>query len=341
MLRALAVAFAALALISAPSPAQTDSAPDSQNTDSQNAGHSNSDSQGLNVQNPDLQSEDFTQPHPHANSAAGPSSALTDDEDSAAESELLQSINKSRELVGAPPLRMNENLRQAARIHARRIVSSERLEHQLSGEPSLLERIGLAGSASEAPNNDALKIDRAGENLAYASSAAVAHDALMRSPSHRDVLLDHGFNIVGVVAIWRNGLLYVVQDFAHEVPSYSAHESRKLIVHAIDGLRQQAGLPQLVQLTPPNLDEAACSLAGEDRPNARMLATAYNDQRYNEQQHGTRKIVTYTASHPDVLPKSALRLLGDPSLHQFAIGSCYARNTAYPTGMYWVAILLY
>jgi len=36
-----------------------------------------------------------------------------------------------------------------------------------------------------------------------------------------------------------------------------------------------------------------------------------------------------------------LRLLRDPTVRQFAVGSCYARNAAYPTGMYWVAILLY
>src|ERR1039458_8912568 len=88
---------------------------------------------------------------------------------------------------------------------------------------------------------------------------------------------------------------------------------------------------QLVQLTPPNLDEAACSLARENRPNAHLLAASYDN----------RKIIAYTESRPDVLPSGALRLLRDPGVRQFAVGSCYARNAAYPTGMYWVAILLY
>ena len=35
-----------------------------------------------------------------------------------------------------------------------------------------------------------------------------------------------------------------------------------------------------------------------------------------------------------------LRLLHDPNLREFAVGSCYARNDAYPTGIYWVTILL-
>ena len=153
----------------------------------------------------------------------------------------------------------------------------------------------------------------------------------MRSAPHRRNLLDRGFNVAGMAAIWSHGRLYVVQDFAREVPSYSAEQSGKLVGRAVDEVRQEAGLPELVQLTPPNLDEAACSLARESRPNARLLATAYDN----------RKIITYTQSRPEVLPQAALRLLRDPGVQQFAVGACYARNAAYPTGMYWVAILLY
>jgi hypothetical protein len=178
---------------------------------------------------------------------------------------------------------------------------------------------------------DALKIDRAGENIANATCAPGANEVLMRSAPHRRNLLDRGFNVAGVAAIWSHGRLYVVQDFAHEVPSYSAQQSGELVGRAVVELRQEAGLPELVQLTPPNLDEAACSLAKERRPNARLLATSYDK----------RKIIAYTQSRPEVLPQSALRLLRDPGVRQFAVGACYARNAAYPTGMYWVAILLY
>ncbi len=299
MLRVLAVSFAMLAVNSGPCAAQTTPPAD--------------------IRNNDIHSK---QPNPHSNSAAGSSSG----EDSAAENELLEAANKSREQARVPRLRMDESLREAARAHARRMVDSNRLDHQFSGEPSLLERI-----AQVSPLKGALKIDRAGENLAYATCAPGANEALMRSAPHRQNLLDRGFNVAGVAAIWSKGKLYVVQDFAHEVPSYSAHESDKLVGRAVDEMRQQAGLPELVQVTPPNLDEAACSLAKESRPNAHLLATAYDN----------RKIVAYTESRPEVLPQGALQLLRDASVRQFAVGACYARNAAYPTGTYWVAILLY
>jgi uncharacterized protein YkwD len=298
MLRALAVSFAMLAVIPGPCAAQsTAPAADFRNRS------------GIN------------QPTPSSNSAAGSSSG----EDSAAENELLQAANKSRELAGVPPLRMEERLREAARAHARRMIASQRLEHQLSGEPSLLERIALVSPLS------GLKIDRAGENIANATCAPGANDALMRSAPHRENLLDRAFNVAGIAAIWSKGKLYVVQDFAHEVPSYSAQQSGKLVGRSVSEMRQLAGLPELVQLAPPNLDQAACSLASENRPNARLLATAYDN----------RKIIIYTQSHPEVLPQGALRMLRNPGVRQFAVGACYARNAAYPTGMYWVAILLY
>lgn len=257
-------------------------------------------------------------PNPPTDSANGASPG----EDSAAENALLEAANKSRKLAGVEPLRMEESLREAARAHARRMVESARLEHQLAGEPSLLQRIAWVSS---------LRIDRAGENIAFAGGVTGANEVLMRSAPHRKNLLDGKFNIAGIAAIWSKGKLYVVQDFAREVGSYSASESGQRVGRAVDETRQRAGLPELVQLSPPNLNEAACSLAEESRPNARLLATAYTN----------RKIVTYTESRPEVLPEAALRLLRDPDIHQFAVGSCYARNAAYPTGIYWVAILLY
>jgi hypothetical protein len=225
---------------------------------------------------------------------------------------------------------MDESLREAARTHARRMVDSERLDHQFSGELSLLERIAQV-SPLTGTLNTSLKIDRAGENVAYAPCTPDVHEALMRSPPHRENLLDRGFNVAGVAAIWSKGRLYVVQDFAHEVPSYSAQQSGKLVGRAIVEIRREAGLPELVQFRPPKLDESACSLARANPPNAHLLATAYEN----------RKIITNTQSHPEILPQAALRMLRDPGARQFAVGACYARNAAYPNGTYWVVILLY
>lgn len=242
-------------------------------------------------------------------------------EDTSAENELLIMANHSRAAAGLPALRTDGSLLEAARRHARLMVSNQQLEHQYSGEPELMQRISLAGP---------LKMDYAGENVAYATCPTSANEALMHSPLHRKNLLDPEFNVAGFAAIWSHGRLYVVQDFAHEVASYSANEGDRLVGHAISDLRKRAGLAELLQIMPPKLDDAACSLSAQDRPNAHLLAAAYSKSR----------IIVYTQSHPEELPSAAERSLASREFREFAVGSCYARNAAYPTGTYWVAILL-
>jgi len=257
------------------------------------------------------------QPTPNVSTGKASSS----DEDASAEAALLENINLSREQAGVAPLREEASLHQAAFLHAQQIVANQRLEHQFSGEPSLLDRI-----AHVSP----LQIDRAGENLANASCPDGAHDVLMRSAPHRRNLLDPRFNVSGIAAVWSRGRLYVVQDFGHTIPTLTPRQTAKLVQDSINENRLQAALPALEQVAIPHLDEAACTLAKQDHPSARLIAASYTNH----------KIVTYTQSQPEVLPPGALRLLSNSDLHQFAVGSCYARNATYPTGIYWVAILL-
>lgn len=315
MLRAVLVAFAILAVQAASCSAQTPQAADWQAGPAESR-IPKSAATVARTRAPSTSTNE--QPAPTSNSAAGSSSG----EDFAAENELLQLINKSRELAGIPPLRMDESLHTAALAHGERMTAAQKLDHQFAGELALLERV-----AEFSP----LRLDRAGENLANATCAPDAHEVLMHSPPHRANLLDRNFNVVGIVAIRKTGRLYVVQDFAHELPSYSEQQSARLVGQSVDELRQHAGLPDLIQFKPPHLDDAACSLASKDRPNAHMLAAAYTN----------RKIITYTQSRPELLPQAAARLLRDPGVGHFAIGACYARNAAYPTGTYWIAILLY
>jgi hypothetical protein len=249
-------------------------------------------------------------------------SPVSPSEDTTAERELLQLANRDRREAGLPPLRSDESMTAAARAHAQLMVTNSQLEHQFLGEPALLQRIAHAS---------ALRLDRAGENIAHDSCAAGAEQSFMLSPPHRKNLLDPGFNVAGFAAIRSQGRLYVVQDFGHEVSTHSVAQIREIVSHAVNDARRQAGLTALSQYAPAKLDDAVCSLAQQGLPNARLLQTAYDN----------RRIVTYTQSRPEILPQGAVRLLGERDVRQFAVGSCYARNATYPSGTYWVAILLY
>jgi uncharacterized protein YkwD len=253
--------------------------------------------------------------------ASSDETSKSSNEDAAAEAALLESINRSRKQAGAGPLRSDDTLHAAAQAHVELMVANRRLEHDFPGEPALLQRI-----ADVSP----LALDGAGENIALATCADNAAEILFNSPPHRENLLNSKFNLAGIAAVWNRGHLYVVEDFVRQIQSYSPRETGKLVGGAIDNARRGASLPDLAELTVPKLGEAACNMATLGRPNAHLLAATY----------AHRKIISYTQSQPQQLPSGALRLLADPSLRQFAIGACYARNATYPTGTYWIAILL-
>jgi len=130
-------------------------------------------------------------------------------EDAAAEKQLFELANQSRREAGAPPLRMDATLSNAARAHAHLMVERQQLSHQFDDEPRLMPRLLETG----------LRLDRVGENVAFNASAEKAFEALMQSPPHRRNLLDPTYNSAGFAAFWSNGRLYVVQDFAHQMPS--------------------------------------------------------------------------------------------------------------------------
>ena len=263
-----------------------------------------------------------SQPSPQSSPKSVSTAQVSPSEDTTVEHELLELANRDRREAGLPPLRSDESLTAAARAHAQLMVANSRLEHQFSGEPALLQRIAQVS---------ALRLDRAGENIAHDLCAAGVEQSFMFSPPHRRNLLDPGFNVAGFAAIRSQGRLYVVQDFGHEVSTHTVAQTRELVSHAVNDVRREAGLTALSQYAPPKLDDAVCSLAQQGLPSARLLQTSYDN----------RRIITYTQSRPEILPPGAVRLLHDREVRQFAVGSCYARNAAYPTGMYWIAILLY
>jgi uncharacterized protein YkwD len=125
-------------------------------------------------------------------------------EDAGAEKLLLELANQRRKEAGVPPLRFNEKLLLAARRHARLMADNQEISHQFEGEPSLMPRLRATG----------LETNAVAENVAMNMSAAQAFDSLMKSPPHRQNLLDSDYNAAGMAAIWSGNRLYVVQDFA-------------------------------------------------------------------------------------------------------------------------------
>jgi uncharacterized protein YkwD len=243
------------------------------------------------------------------------------DDELQTEQQLLALANQSRRNAGAPPLTLDAGLSHAARIHAQAMLEAQHLSHQFDGEPSLPIRLA---------DKTHLQLDQEGENVALDYSAEGGHQHLMLSPPHRANLLNPAYNVVGLAVVRSGDRLYIVQDFAHALPTYSPAEVKNRIAAAVNQMRHQSSRPDLQRRDLLTADEAACSMAQADKlgtPPVQKLAERFT-------------VLTYTSLHPETLPSSAAHALAGPNLHSFSIGACYGRTDTYPTGVYWIVLSL-
>ncbi len=237
------------------------------------------------------------------------------------EEQLLALANQSRKQAGASPLTLDNGLSQAARTHALAMLEARQLSHQLNGEPSLAVRLAAM---------TALQLDQEGENVALDYDAEHGHEHLMLSPPHRANLLNPAYNVVGLGVVRSGDRLYIVQDFGHALPNYSSAQVKERIAAAVNQSRHQNRQTELARRDVRTADDAACSMAQADKLGTapvRKLA-----------EHST--VLTYTSLHPETLPNGTTRAITSSTLHSFSIGTCYSRTDTYPTGVYWVVLLL-
>jgi uncharacterized protein YkwD len=241
--------------------------------------------------------------------------------DPVAERELLALVNRARARAELPPLQLDPNLTQAARDHAVVMAAHQQLSHQFSGEPDLARRIGTV----------ALHLDEAAENVATADSPDRAHEGLMNSPPHRENLLHPAYNIVGFGVVRRGSALYVVEDFGHSLPIYSAQQAAEMAAKSVSGARAEVRLPGLQRRDGSSLQNDACA-GVRNGSIVRTSATPPPQSHY---------IFRYTVMQPESLPSIAGPAIGDSAIRAFAVGACFARSDRYPDGVYSMMLVFY
>jgi uncharacterized protein YkwD len=243
------------------------------------------------------------------------------DDEPEAEQQLLALANEARHEAGAPPLTLDSGLSEAARIHAQAMLEAGQLSHQFDGEPSLPQRLAATTQ---------LQLDQAGENVALDYDAEHGHEHLMLSPPHRANLLNPAFNVVGLGVVRNGDRLFIVQDFAHALPSFSTPEVKDHVAAAVNEMRRRAGQSELPRRDLLTADQIACSMAQADRLGTapvRKLA-------------GQATVLTYTSLHPETLPGEAAHAISSRNLRSLSVGACYSRSDTYPTGVYWIVLSL-
>ncbi|TMG35607.1 MAG: hypothetical protein E6H88_12025 [Chloroflexi bacterium] len=111
--------------------------------------------------------------------------------DPVAERQLFDLVNDERAQRGLAALAWDTRLVPIARAHSEEMFRLKYFGHQSPTSGSPFDRLKKAG----------ITYSRAGENLAYAQSVAVAHQGLMESPGHRENILRPEFRRIGIGVI--------------------------------------------------------------------------------------------------------------------------------------------
>ena len=124
------------------------------------------------------------------------------------EHQIFDAANQTRRAQGLLRLKWDPSLARAAQQHAIVMARQNALSHQFPGEPSLPARAEHAG----------LYFISLSENVAQGSDPQTVSDQWVRSPEHRENLLDPNMNVIGIGVVERDGELFAVEDFARIKP---------------------------------------------------------------------------------------------------------------------------
>jgi hypothetical protein len=234
---------------------------------------------------------------------------------------LLQLINVERGKAGVKPLNWDAKLAEAALDHAEIMSQQGRLSHQFEGEPDLLQRL----------TRRAVRLDAASENVVYDVSAEGAHEAFVDSAPHRTNMLNPAYDGVGIAVVNVYGILYVVEDFAHRIFDLSDDAAAHRVGERFAGLRKQFGLPPLELVGNSRLHELVEQMASRETPDSHAPLSL----------PGVRFAASYATTSPDEIPAAVARLASLRSVGTCAIGVEFARTPRYPSGLFWVSIVLF
>jgi uncharacterized protein YkwD len=237
---------------------------------------------------------------------------------SAEQKQLFDLVNRERAKAGLSRLKWDDHLADAARAHTQMMAERRELSHQFRGEQPLSQRAGAAGA----------HFNSVAENVAYAGDVEALHQNLMQSPHHRANILSPDSNAIGIGLAEKDGELYVTEDFAGLLPSYSTDQFREQMIAAFSRMRQYRGLPPIAARPDPKLQQAACAARLDPKNLIKTLPGATN-------------LAMFTATGPRDLPSSMRRAAADKSLRRMQIGVCFNTDEKAGFSKYWVVAAFY
>ena len=234
---------------------------------------------------------------------------------------LLDLINQERSRAGLKPLTWDARLAQAARDHAEIMSQEGRLSHQFDGEPALLDRL----------NRHSVRLDSASENVVYDVTPEGAHDAFDKSMLHHNNMLNASYDGVGIAVVNRDGILYVVEDFAHRIFDQDDRAAAERIAQSFDQNRRQYGLPAMERVENARMDEMVGQMIQREMPDSHAALSL----------PGARLAAAYATLSPSEIPAALSRLAAMRGTSAYSVSVQFARTPRYPSGLFWVSIVVY
>jgi uncharacterized protein YkwD len=256
---------------------------------------------------------------PEADTLTIPTTTIPDTQNS--QQTLLDLINSERTKAGLKLLQWDDRLAEAARDHAAIMSRQGRLSHQFQGEPDLLQRLSLRS----------IRLDAASENVVYDVSVEGAHSAFSHSPRHMGNMLNAAYDGVGIAVINLHGILYVVEDFAHRITDLNDDDAARRVAERFADLREQSGLPPL-------------EFVGNSRVQAlveQMAVRESLDSHAPLSLPGARFAASYATVDLDGIPATVAHLASLRGAATCAVGVRFARTPRYPSGLFWVSIVMF
>lgn len=224
--------------------------------------------------------------------------------------QLFAMANQSRVQVGEEPLQWDPALAAAALKHCQKMAAEGNIAHRYGDEPDLGARTAAAGA----------HFSLIEENVAVGPHPEMIHQAWLRSPGHRDNLLNREVDHVGIAVVATQNALYAVADYAHTVPEVTPAQAET----AVAGLIRTSGVAVRADHTDAR---AACVL---DRGLPRHLTGG-------EPQF----VMRWQDSDLEHLPRPLIDRLSSGRFRQADVGSCPALDTDGTFTTYRFAVILY
>jgi len=234
------------------------------------------------------------------------------------EQQLLNLVNHEREKAGLNKLEWNDQLAEAALAHSKLLAENLDLSHQFAGEPILQERVGYTR----------LRFNAVAENVAAAPDVDTAHSALMKSPGHRANILHQDYNAIGISIVERDHELFITQDFAHTLASYTEKQFRESLIANFNQARRARKMPPVDVISDPHLRRAACS---QDMHTDKMI----------QNMPGVSGLLVFSLSEPGALPDDMRKYASDKTLHRMNIAVCLQTGGSTGFSRFWVVAAFY